>query len=81
MAIDIEEMRETLNKVKEEKGIINAELLNQKIKSLEEKIMILENNDTYSYSDFNTRIKQLEASVSILLSKMKWGIYARYSIN
>ncbi len=71
MAIDIEEMRETLNKVKEEKGIINAELLNQKIKSLEEKIMILENNDTYSYSDFNTRIKQLEASVSILLSKMK----------
>lgn len=71
MLDNIEQMRETINKVKEERGIINVELLNQKIKSLEEKIMILENNDKYSYSDFNDRIKKLEASVSILLSKMK----------
>lgn len=71
MLDNIEQMRETINKVKEEKGIINVELLNQKIKSLEEKIMILENNDTYTYSDFNDRIQKLEASVSILLSKMK----------
>jgi len=60
-----------VDKVREEKGIINLGSIQKKIKSLEEKIMILENNDRYTYSDFNTRIKQLEASVSILLSKMK----------
>ena len=55
-----DELSGVIKILQEERGIIDVDVLNDKIKRLEEKIMILENNNIYPYFALEERIKAIE---------------------
>lgn len=61
-----DELSGVIKILQEERGIIDVDVLNDKIKRLEEKIMVLENNNIYPYFALEERIKALEDIINTI---------------